>query len=381
MASAVLAASLGVYKPITPIITEVGSSQECQIFLEPGQAIAIVGYGYITVKSGDVECFGARINASHGKITFFSPECYSLMVFSAPIASSCLISLCEGNIKWRQLTSFLDLKDIWGDGGFLSTLKSKCSEIYSIFEGLHAISLSEESINTGFSYLSPMPLWKDLSGYLGSLNPLSVVVFGSKGSGKSTFLKYLINSSLSQHQVNACSTPRASGVLLMNLDCGQAELGPPATVSLFHIDKFILGPSFATQCSHIHQEYVGVISIAENPKGYLHAVERLCNFLHKKAPKGLPVFVNTMGWTTGLGLELFKCTINLVRPSTIIPLMESVTSAEDLSSSTLVKEAVQKLSSTLCEPPRFRTNFSISSVPILPTILPTSAISIAAGRY
>ena len=369
----------GTCKHMVSMITGVGASEECQLSIEAGQAIAIIGYGYIAVKHGEVECFGARITPSHGKLPFFSPECYSLLVFSAPSNSACLISLFEGSNMWIQLTSFLDMKDIWGDGASLSALKGKFSNISSIFEGLHLISLSTTAPNMGFSYLFPLPLWNELSCYLTSLDQLSLVVFGSKGSGKSTFLKYIINSYLSQHRSNA-SFPHL-GALFMNLDCGQSEFGPPATVSLFHINSFILGPSFATQDSPIHQEYVGVISIADNPRGYLHAIEKLCTFLRLHAPQGLPVFINTMGWTSGLGLERFKSIVQLVQPSVIVPLMDEIKTSEDLSSNTLVSEPIQKLSATLHEPLQFWIGKSSTSFKMsFPTILPTSAASIETSR-
>lgn len=366
---------------LNPIITDIKSVQECRITLEPGQSIGIVGYGYISIEMGEIHCFGARITFLHKKTPFFSPDCYSLLVFSAPFNSSCTIVLYEGSSNWSSLTSFLGMKDIWGDGSSMRILKSKCPEIFSIYKHLHLISLKEKYENLNLTYLSPMPLWIDICNYFFTCSLPSIMVFGAKGSGKSSFLKFCINSYLSNPSFQKKNSLGAGGnengaVLFMNLDCGQSEFGPPSIVSLYLVDSFILGPSFTAQIHPLHQEFVGSISLSDNPRGYLYAIEKLCRFLHHKAPKGFPLLINTMGWTTGLGLDLFKCIVKLIQPTFIVPLIENLTTAGDLSSDGLIKESVQRLSNSLSEPVYFNINCSFSHRGAnIPTILPTSTSS------
>lgn len=61
-----------------------------------------------------------------------------------------------------------------------------------------------------------------------------VVICGGKGVGKSTFLRFSINTLLKQH----------GKITVMDLDPGQSEFTPPGFVSVSTIEDYTLGPNF-----------------------------------------------------------------------------------------------------------------------------------------
>lgn len=61
-----------------------------------------------------------------------------------------------------------------------------------------------------------------------------LLVCGKKGTGKSTFSRYFINSMLNHHPV----------VAYIEADCGQPEFTPPGLVSFHLIDTPVFGPPF-----------------------------------------------------------------------------------------------------------------------------------------
>jgi len=147
-------------------------------------------------------------------------------------------------------------------------------------------------------------------------NAPRLVAAGGKGVGKSTFLRWLTNKLLADHP----------GVVWLDLDPGQAELGPPGYLSLATVTQPLLGPNF----SHIGAREVelsvclGEVSAGSCPGRYTAAVARLAaraeQLLAAQGDTPLPLLVNTMGWTGGLGLLLLVDTVRLLRPTTVVQL-------------------------------------------------------------
>jgi len=143
---------------------------------------------------------------------------------------------------------------------------------------------------------------------------LSIVVYGPKNAGKSTYIRYLLNSLLSLYP---------SGIAFLDLDIGQSEIGCPSFLSLHIITSPLLSQPYA----HVQKgemawcEFVGDVTVVSDPaayssairRGYAYYLDHLSPSSHK-ASSYIPLLVNTMGWVKGLGKELLEDIVGLIKP-------------------------------------------------------------------
>ena len=122
--------------------------------------------------------------------------------------------------------------------------------------------------------------------------PLVVFVCGAKDSGKSTYLRYLINKCLSQ----ATLRPK---ITFLDCDIGQSEFTPSGSISLINdLTEPLLGPAASHLKKPLKSFYFGNIKV-ENDKivNYLNYVKSSFDY-HRNEQQDLLV-VNTMGWGSG----------------------------------------------------------------------------------
>ena len=119
-----------------------------------------------------------------------------------------------------------------------------------------------------------------------------IFVCGAKDSGKSTYLRYLMNRCLNQRR-------NPSKISFLDCDIGQSEFTPSGTISL--IDE-ISDPLFGPSASHLKRPkksfYFGDIQVTENYLcKYLNYIKSLLDSIHQEH-NGI-FLVNTMGWGAG----------------------------------------------------------------------------------
>nr|CAD7605827.1 unnamed protein product [Timema genevievae] len=149
------------------------------------------------------------------------------------------------------------------------------------------------------------PSWDQLAPNL-SEPGTKTVVCGGKGVGKSTFLRYMVNSSLTRHDA----------VLFLDVDPGQSEFSVPGCVSAVIVKEPLLGPNFTHLQQAARLVFVGDIDVAKCPFHYLECVRNVAEFCWSDPElRNMPWFINTMGFTQGLGLELLFGVLHLVRPT------------------------------------------------------------------
>jgi hypothetical protein len=138
------------------------------------------------------------------------------------------------------------------------------------------------------------------------------LIAGGKSVGKSTSVRYLINSLLRT----------SNKVVLVDVDPGQTECTPAGCISYSLIEEPLMGPNFTHLRMPVYQLFLDSINVAECVPRYLEGVKTLIERL-KACPilSRLPIVVNTMGFTMNLGWDIAMFTIKLIRPTIILQIM------------------------------------------------------------
>ena len=138
------------------------------------------------------------------------------------------------------------------------------------------------------------------------------LIAGGKSVGKSTAARYLINSLL----------PVSKMVVLVDVDLGQAECTPQGCISINLIEQPLMGPNFTHLKTPVFQLYIGDVNVTRCITRYIEGMKILADRL-SSCPmlSRLPIVVNTMGFTYGIGWDIAVFTIKLTRPSLVVQIM------------------------------------------------------------
>ncbi|KAI4489599.1 hypothetical protein M0802_010929 [Mischocyttarus mexicanus] len=139
---------------------------------------------------------------------------------------------------------------------------------------------------------------------------------GGKNVGKSTTARYLINTILETSKM----------VVLVDVDIGQNECTPPETISYTLIDEPLAGPNFTHLKQSTNQLYIGGVSVSKCITRYTEGLKLLADkLLSDPVMSRLPIVINTMGFTYGIGWDIVVFTIKLFRPSFVVQIMSERT--------------------------------------------------------
>ncbi|GAU93369.1 hypothetical protein RvY_05322 [Ramazzottius varieornatus] len=156
------------------------------------------------------------------------------------------------------------------------------------------------------------PLWKDIAQELSALrivmNPV-ILLCGSKNVGKSTTVRFVLNSLLQYFPAVQC----------LDCDIGQSEFNPPGCIAMHTITAPVFGPPFARLHSPVSCTYVGSCDASSVNRIYDRAVHSVWKAGRQQST---PLVVNTMGWVEGLGRKLLMDISDLVRPNLIVDLVQ-----------------------------------------------------------
>ncbi|KAK0490276.1 hypothetical protein IW261DRAFT_1324830 [Armillaria novae-zelandiae] len=155
------------------------------------------------------------------------------------------------------------------------------------------------------------------------------VVEGPKKTGKSTFARTLVNRLLARYQ----------RVAYLECDIGQSEFTPGGMVALNIIESPLFGPPFTHPTLPIQAHYIGATTPKSSPSHYLSAIQSLVQTyrLDIQTPTDsgieadddrtwdrIPLVVNTMGWTKGLGADILQKIHAMVEPTQIFEFEASI---------------------------------------------------------
>ncbi|UJR14344.1 hypothetical protein I4U23_001340 [Adineta vaga] len=158
--------------------------------------------------------------------------------------------------------------------------------------------------------------------------PFVVLICGEKDMGKSTFTRQMINRAL--NHINSIYN-----LIYFDCDIGQCEFTMGGCVSYKNLTSPLLGPPFSHIQANMKPDrllYYGLVSPQASPVRYLQYIDKLRQLWNvdyrNRKPNRSMILVNTMGWGTGLGLELLKETICMCCPNVIIQLTDNMTSSQ-----------------------------------------------------
>lgn len=229
----------------------------------------------------------------------------------------CVIRVQNANVNGLNKAGalFPDVKYLWSprDGARLSFTSDSCTYFF---------------LQEGVDPFTPLLISNEWSNNLESLTvahksslyDTRMMVIGGKNSGKSTFVRLLLENFLYNGERQTVDDE----ILYLDLDPGQPEYSHPDCISLSRITRTsnILGGHLGQPYFKIlRQCYVGSSSPQEVPNLYLTYVDELIHKLEGLDHMGTSL-VNLPGWIKGFGLNIMNHIISRYKPTHII-LLES----------------------------------------------------------
>ncbi|KAG7927909.1 hypothetical protein KL925_002267 [Ogataea polymorpha] len=136
---------------------------------------------------------------------------------------------------------------------------------------------------------------------------MRVLVIGAKNTGKSTFLRLLLNKLASNEHIS----PK-----VLDIDPGQPEYSLPDCISLTTHHRPIHGQYFPFLCeSPARSCYIGFNTPQRQPIKYISQLKSLAT--HLDMENG-PMLINSPGWIKGFGVEILKELTAAVRPTHLV---------------------------------------------------------------
>ncbi|KAI0739314.1 hypothetical protein BC629DRAFT_1600003 [Irpex lacteus] len=307
--------------------------------LRKGERLTLVGVYLLTIVHGSVALAGTELSPASGSHRVFAPwssplpaiECLSSRITSNDSPASLSSRLREAVSGADAVVVIQELRTgVEGLGRICRTFEN----VFNLPGARPAEDMDLEGVHyveTGTQTLRPFvvpPSWEQ--GYRSILEDKSedsrhvYVVQGPKKTGKSSFARMLLNALLTKYR----------RVAFLECDLGQSEFTPGGMVALNILDKPVFGPSFSHPSIPYQAHYIGSTSPKDSPRLYTEAIGALlhnynvdvqygdvevpdANAADSRIEDVVPLVVNTMGWTKGLGADLSAKILDIVQPSQI----------------------------------------------------------------
>ncbi|KAI0031540.1 hypothetical protein K488DRAFT_51871 [Vararia minispora EC-137] len=320
------------------------------LVLSPSDTLSFIGTARICVLRGSVSLFGTTLHASSASCTVFAPKSSPVPVLevsgdqgeSSRDAFRQLPERLLGSLKMEG--AVIVLQELWTgveglgrivrtfDGFFTPSTDDGLEDLF--ISGVHVVRTSSRDVQP-FQLPSS---WKlaldevDATAPVLASSPPAFFVKGPKNSGKSSFSRTLANRLLSRYR----------RVAYLDCDLGQSEFTPGGMVALTVLEEPIFGPPFTHPTIPYQAHYIGSSSPRTSPSHYLDSIEALLyvyrldiqlntvfdmdadmdapsTSVHRIA-NAIPLVVNTMGWSKGLGADLTRKIEQLVTPTSVFAL-------------------------------------------------------------
>ncbi|KAJ7665412.1 hypothetical protein DFH06DRAFT_1470675 [Mycena polygramma] len=304
------------------------------VSLSAGQTIGLLGAYMFTVLQGLVSICGVRMPADPTAHRVYAPR-------SAPIP---ILEASNGTVPKHSTAAVpARLRAVFESGAIIVAFQplndgvEGLGKICRTFDGVFKPSRWQES-DAGYDLrlprvhtltqpskeIQPFFLPDTWETALSSLSDSATGIYlvkGHKNSGKSTFARTLLNRLLSRYRK----------VAFLECDLGQSEFTPGGLVALNIIERPVFGPPFSHPTLPNFAHYIGSTTPRSSPSHYLASIQSLVETyqLDVQTPADyrdgedarisdvIPLIVNTMGWTKGLGADLTRKMEDLVQPTDI----------------------------------------------------------------
>ncbi|CAK5283075.1 unnamed protein product [Mycena citricolor] len=327
-----------------------GDAPASLLVLTPGQTLTLLGVYALTVMRGAVSLYGVMLNASPAAQRVYAPRSSALPVLKA-IATSARAGLNKLDVppraraacaEGRAVVVLQQLKTgVEGLGRIVQTFggvfepSRRMDEAEDVLQipGVYAVCAIIAFIGTHTDCspkvarqskdLLPFVISPSWEAGLASVSDAPSGIFlikGHKKAGKSTFCRTLVNQLLG----------RFSKVAYLECDLGQSEFTPGGLVALNIVEKLVFGPPFSHPSIPNYAHYIGQLTPRSSPSHYLSAIQSAIESyqldVQTPATPGpdegrisacIPLVVNTMGWSKGLGADLTLSIEAIVRPTHI----------------------------------------------------------------
>ncbi|KAF4615916.1 hypothetical protein D9613_011282 [Agrocybe pediades] len=295
--------------------------------------LCLLGACNLTVLRGSVTLCGTTLQPSTTSYPIYAPRSAPLPVIRVnPKSETSTFDLPEHLHQFHAVISLQELK----------TNVQGLSRICRSFEGVFEPSRWQRSSTESPFGISGLYLVRRLSkechvfnlppSWAEALDRVAVhrdnvlggayIVKGPKNSGKSTFARTLMNRLLQSYR----------RVAFLECDLGQSEFTPGGMVALNIISKPVFGPPFTHPILPKYAHYIGSTTPRSSPSHYLEAISALLQTyrLDIQTPDldgteddderifdVIPIIVNTMGWSKGLGADLTQQIESMLEPTDI----------------------------------------------------------------
>ena len=166
------------------------------------------------------------------------------------------------------------------------------------------------------------------------MGPVCFIV-GEADKGKSTLCKGLVNRLVTSAPRSGAGDTFRPGVAFVDIDIGQSAFMPGAIATAFVEDALPLEGGGFAQCVPLTFFYGDKSVAPRTVDRYLDLValtQAACAETAASSPKFRygGVIVNTMGWVTGLGLDILRQAVDIMRATHIVAVEASPELAETL---------------------------------------------------
>ncbi|CDO70310.1 hypothetical protein BN946_scf184370.g11 [Trametes cinnabarina] len=334
-------------------LPSLGSSSQPKrtvLLLKASETVALLGVYSLTVLRGAVSFAGVSLRASTTAYPVFSPRSSPLPVIqclrSAPSQDSALplpalaahiaeaVSHCDAAIMLQEMhTGIEGLGRICRtfDGFFAPSRWHRNQLMFDLgLDGVYFLPFHTPDITP----LITPPGWTVAADTAvperhqrAAIERHVYLVKGPKNAGKSTFARLVLNRLLCKYR----------RVAYLECDLGQSEFAPGGMVSLNIVEQPIFGPPFSHPTIPFAAHYIGATSPRSSPSHYLDCIQALIQQYeldvqnaplddeqaedeHGRIVSSIPLVVNTMGWTKGLGADIARKVEDIVGPTAVFSL-------------------------------------------------------------
>ncbi|KAK3348276.1 hypothetical protein B0H65DRAFT_523069 [Neurospora tetraspora] len=286
-----------------------------------GERLVILGSYGIKVREGELTIAGAFLSKSDLIHWVHAPLCHALPVIRITSDATIELHPHPGARSLRQLASLNPaFGKLWNESDDVAS-----GQVKKAISTFQIIFTSDDGPKRGGiqELVSPAEWNKQLADVLDSKTKATPVVFlsGPKSSGKSTFGRLMANRLITG---SGLSRQPWAPVVVLDLDPGQPEFGPPSVISLNKLSSPNLSPPFChpaldSTTAQLRAHTVASVTPSLDPDHFVAcALDLFHTYKTNPSLNKLPLIINTPGWIQGTGLDILSELIRQTVPTEVI---------------------------------------------------------------